>query len=108
MGKRLTLVQIKELRSICIDSGAIVYGSQLLNDYLAEATKLIEKLVVKNIAYKKYLLSVVELLKKLYLASDLYFTRLQVFRFCSRHAFYKKTPPQDFMRSSQGNTSLWI
>jgi geranylgeranyl pyrophosphate synthase len=65
MGKRLTPVQIRELRTICIDSGAIAYGTQLLNDYLAEAAKLIEKLAVKNIAYKKYLLSVVELLKKL-------------------------------------------
>jgi geranylgeranyl pyrophosphate synthase len=65
MGKRLTPEQIIELRWICIDSGAIAYGIQLLHKYLDEATKLIDKLAVKDPNYKKYLLDIVTLLKKL-------------------------------------------
>lgn len=65
MGKRLSPEQIVELRAVCIDSGAIAYGTKLLHTYLEEATKLIEKLSVKNADYKKYLLQIVALLETL-------------------------------------------
>jgi geranylgeranyl diphosphate synthase, type I len=65
MWKRLTKTHIDDLRKVFIASGAIEYGKGLLVGYLDEATAQIDKLVVKNIEYKKYMYDLIGILSKL-------------------------------------------
>lgn len=65
MWKRLSKMQIAELRKVFVDSWAIAYGTWLLNEYVTEAKKLIEKLSVVDSSYKQYLYDIIGLLETL-------------------------------------------
>jgi geranylgeranyl diphosphate synthase, type I len=63
MWKRLSSLQISELRQVFINSWAITYGKWLLQEYLLSAKKLIEKLSVVDSSYKVYLYDIIVLLE---------------------------------------------
>lgn len=64
MGKRLSQQQINELRTVFVDSGAIEYGKQRIEEYLSEAEKLINKIKLPVPEYGQYFQQIIELLRK--------------------------------------------
>ena len=65
MGKRLSKPQIDELRQVFLDSGAIAYGKQKVEEYLQQAEKLLKKMQFPVEEYKKYFQAVIELLRQI-------------------------------------------
>ena len=65
MGKRLSKTQIDELRQVFIDSGAVEYGKQKIEEYLSQAEKLLEKIDLPIAAHKDDFQAVIELLRKI-------------------------------------------
>jgi len=64
MGKRLSRGQIDELRQVFIDSGAVEYGKQKVEEYLTQAEKLLAKMQLPVATYKDNFQAVIELLRK--------------------------------------------
>lgn len=54
MGKRLSQQKIEELRHVFVESGAIAYGKQKVEEYLQQAEKLLSKTPFVKEEYKKY------------------------------------------------------
>ena len=65
MWKRLSEMQINDLRHVFVDSWAIDYWMTIFKECIAKAKKLIEKLSVKETAYKEKLLDIIRLLEVL-------------------------------------------
>lgn len=64
MGKRLSKGQIEELRQVFIDSGAVEYGKQRVEEYLSQAEKLLDKIKLPVVEYGQYFRQIIELLRK--------------------------------------------
>ncbi len=65
MGKRLSKPQIDELRQVFIDSGAVAYGKEKVEEYLSEAEKLLSKIKLPVPEYWQYFQQIIELLRKI-------------------------------------------
>lgn len=65
MGKRLSKTQINELRQVFIDSGAVEYGKQKVEEYLQQAEKMLAKIKFPVESRKKDFQAVIELLRNI-------------------------------------------
>lgn len=65
MGKRLSKTQIDQLRQVFMESGAIAYGKQKVEEYLQQAEKILQKMELSVEMYKWHFQAVIELLRKI-------------------------------------------